>query len=93
MDNEENLKDYLKAKYPGAFEGWDEFEFSAKTRVREGKCIMLVTLFNAGKDGYVVDVHANFLLSLDDDGEEVIRVGGGELGIEYNEAYVPEFAK
>ncbi len=92
MDNE-NLKDYLKEKHPGAFEGWDGFELSVQARMRKGEeGIILVSLFNKGKDGYVVDGHTCFLMTEDEKGNEVIRVGK-ELAQEYSGAYVPEFAK
>ena len=95
MDNE-NLKDYLKELYPRIFEGWDGFEFSVQSRMREGnleKGIILVTLHNKGKDGYVTDIHACFMMTINDDGDEVIRDGKHELAQEYSSAYIPEWAR
>ena len=93
MDNE-NVQTYLKEKYPDSFKGWDEFECSFQVRVRRGeRTIMLVTLHNKGKKGYQTNIHACFLITIGDDGEEVIRVGKYELADEYNSAYIPEFAK
>ena len=95
MDNE-NLKDYLKEMYPRIFEGWDGFELSVSSRIRGGDMetgTILVTLHNRGKDGNAVDLHACFLMTLDDNGDEVIRDGKHELATEYNSAYIPEWAK
>lgn len=91
---DENLKDYLKEKHPGSFEGWDGFEFSVQTRMRKDeKPQILVTLYNEAEGEYIVDIHACFLLSEGDDGKEIIRAGKGELYMEYKGAYTPEFAK
>lgn len=90
----DNVQDYLKGKYPGAFEGWDEFEISIRTRIRKGgEPVVLVTLYNEAQGEYVVDIHACFIITEADDGGDNIRVGKGELYMEYNDAYVPEFAK
>jgi len=92
--NNEVLIDYLREKHPGSFEGWDEFEFSIKARQRkDSEPQMLVCLYNKGSDGYVVDMHASFLLTSNEDGQDVIRTGRHELAQEYSEAYIPEFAK
>lgn len=90
---DENIRDHLMEKHPGAFEGWDEFEISFSAREREGKTVMLVCLYNKGSEGFVVDMHASFLLTSDKDGQDIIRTGRTELAQEYNEAYIPEFAK
>jgi hypothetical protein len=88
---EENLQAHLIEKHPGAFEGWDGFEISFSTRQRKGKePQMLVCLYNEGTDGFVVNMHASFLITSDEDGQDVIRTGRHELAQEYNEAYIPE---
>jgi hypothetical protein len=90
----ETIRDHLMEKHPGAFEGWDGFEISFSARERKGgEPLLLVCLYNKGGDGYVVDMHASFLVTLDEDGQDVIRVGGVELAQEYDEAYIPELAK
>lgn len=94
--DQENLRGYLNAKHPDLFEGWDGFEFAVKARYRNSDIstgLILVTLFNKGTDGYKVDLHACFLMSSDADGNEVIRTGKHELAQEYNDAYIPDFAR
>jgi hypothetical protein len=89
-----NLQQYLKAGYPNAFVGWDGFEFNIQSRIRNGDPkdgIIAVTLYNKGNAGYVVDLHACFLMTMDDKGNEVIRVGKEELATEYNHAYLPDY--
>ena len=91
---DETIRDHLMEKHPGAFEGWDGFEISFSGRERKGdEPLLLVCLYNKGSDDYVVDMHASFLIIFDEDGQDVIRTGGVELAMEYNEAYIPEFAK
>lgn len=90
---DETIIDHLREKHPGSFDGWDGFEISFSAREREGETMMLVCLYNKGSEGFVVDMHASFLLTSDKDGQDVIRTGGVELAQEYNEAYIPEFAK
>lgn len=95
MDNE-NVQAYLKEKYPGAFDGWDGYEFAFLVRNRKDETpnpVMLAILYNKGEGGYRTDIHSCFLITMGEDGEENIRVGKGELYLEYNHAYVPEFAK
>jgi hypothetical protein len=90
---EQPVIELLQEKHPGAFEEWDGFEVGVQLRNRQGdQPLILVTLYNKGTEGFVVDLHACFLVT-EDDGKEVIRVGRHELAQEYNEAYIPEFAK
>lgn len=90
-DDNEVLTNLLRTKHPGAFEGWDEFEIKFMGRQRKGsKPEMLVVLYNAGTDGMVVDIHSCFLLTSDDDGGDVIRVGKSELYAEWNDIYIPD---
>lgn len=90
----EPLIEMLRGKHSGAFEGWDGFEVSFSGRERkDSEPSLLVCLYNKGSEGFVVDMHASFLITSDKDGQDVIRTGGVELAIEYNEAYMPELAK
>ena len=82
---------YLKGKHPEAFKGWDEFEAALALRNRKGQDpVSLVTLYNKGRKGYPTNIHACFLITQNDKGEDVIRVGKQELADEYNSAYAPE---
>ena len=93
MDNEVFIDD-LREKYPGSFEGWDEFEAAISIRERKNcKPEMLVVLYNKGTDGFVVDTHASFLITSDENDQDVVRTGGVELVQEYYEAYIPESSK
>ncbi len=88
---DQNAVEYLQEKHPGAFEGWDEFEIAVETRNRKGDGpVVLVTLYNKGTDGFIVDLHACFLITLDDKEQERVRVGRHELAQEYSGAYIPE---
>lgn len=89
--DEQAIVDHLKEKYPGAFEGWDEFELALKARQRKDEePLMLVVLYNKGTEGPVVELHAAFLLTSDKDGQDVIRLGNVELVAEYDDAYIPK---
>lgn len=81
----ESFIEELRAKYPGTFEGWDGYEALVTARNREGDQGIMVTLYNKGTD-FVVDVHAVFILTMD----EKIRVGGVDLIQEFNSCYIPE---
>jgi len=89
--DEEAIIPYLREKYPGAFEGWDEFETKITMRDRKGRQPeMLVALYNDGSEkGLVVDLHNVFMILLDDDGGETIRIGK-ELYAEWNDIYIPD---
>ncbi len=90
MDNESPI-DHLREKYPGAFEGWDGFEVNMETRNRQGEGpILKVCLHNKGTEGFVVDMHVCFLVTMDKEGQDVIRIGKHELAQEYSSAYIPE---
>lgn len=85
------IVDHLREKYPGAFEGWDGFEVNIETRNRQDEGpVMKVCLHNKGTDGFIVDMHVCFLMTTDDEGEDVIRIGKQELAQEYSSAYIPE---
>ena len=90
-DNEV-LVPYLKERHPGAFEGWDEFEIAIHARERKGRqpeC--LVVLYNDGSPKeLIVDLHAALLITSDEDGADVIRVGKHELYMEWTDIYIPD---
>ncbi len=89
MDNDA-IVPYLQEKYPGAFEGWDNFELKLTMRDRKDRePEMLIVLYNAGTDGMVVDIHRVFAIRLED-GTENVRVGGQELYAEWNDIYIPD---
>lgn len=90
MDNE-SIIDHLREKYSGAFEGWDGFEVNVETRNRRGEGpIMKVCLHNKGTEGFIVNMHVCFLVTSDEEGQDVIRIGKHELVQEYSSAYIPE---
>ena len=84
------ILDHLREKYAGAFEGWDGFEVNVEARNRQGEGpVMKVCLHNKGSEGFIVDMHACFLIT-EVDGQDVVRVGKQELAQEYSLAYIPE---
>lgn len=90
--NDEVLFDSLRAKHPGAFEGWDGFEVTFTGRQRKDRePELLVCLFNESKtpSEAVVDLHVAFVVTSDADGGDVIRVGRTELVAEWTDLYVP----
>jgi hypothetical protein len=92
MDGNDQIIPYLREKHPGAFEGWDEFEFEFTGRQRKDESpSLLVSLYNDAKNpGYaVVKLHATFLIWLDQDGNEQIHVGGFELAANFDMAHYP----
>lgn len=85
-----SLIEDLQQRYPEEFEGWDEFEASIQVRQRKNKIAeALVLLYNESKEkGCVVDLHRSFTLGCDENGKDIIRVGGSELVQEYHNAYI-----
>jgi len=78
-----SVLDELRSLHPDTFKGWDDFEVTMSARDRKGNKCVLILLYNKGKQ-HVVDLHASFLITDDDQ----IRIGGEELVAEFNEAYV-----
>ena len=46
---DENLKNYLKEKYPESFEGWDGYEFSIRARMRKGEQPEMLAMIQIGR--------------------------------------------
>jgi hypothetical protein len=87
--NNESLIEMLREKHSGSFEGWDGFETSIQLRDRKGQEPQaLVILYNESKTGMVVDRHICFLISSDEDGQDIIEVGP-DLNAKFEEAYYP----
>lgn len=83
----------LRSKYPEVFNGWDGYETSIKIRDRKGEApVAVVTLYNKAKRSFSLEVslHACFELSINNQGEESIRIGGVEILQKYDEFYLPK---